>query len=128
GLGAAALLSLGFVARDALSPTRHVKLLEIGSALLFGGLALWAMSRGASWPVLAVRLWVDLGLCAIVLLSIVSRHPFTLAYAKERVSSEVATRPRFLRMNMVLSAAWLLAFMLIVLADLLMLYVPGVPL
>ena len=77
---------------------------------------------------LAVRLWVDVGLCAIVLGSLLVGRPFTLAYAKERVAPEHWTSDRFRHVNRNLSLAWLLAFVMLVLADLLMLYVPQVPL
>jgi len=124
----AALVSLAIVARDVLSPARHVKLLELGSLVLFGGLAIVALASGANWPVLMVRLWVDVGLCAIVLGSVLIGRPFTLAYAKERVAPELWKTQRFERTNRTLSLVWFLAFVVLVLADLLMLYVPQVPL
>jgi len=128
GLAAAALMSLGIVLRDALMSGRHVKLLEVGSLLLFGFLGALAFATGADWSVLKVRLWVDLGLCAIVLASVVAKRPFTLPYAKERVSPEIWSSERFLRVNQTLTLAWVGAFIVIVLADLVMLYIPAVPL
>ncbi len=127
-LALAALVSLAIVVRDLLSPARHAKLLELGSLVLFGGLAILAVASGADWPVLLVRLWVDIGLCVIVLGSVLVGKPFTLAYAKERVAPEVWKTQRFERINRTLSLVWLLAFIVLVLADLLMLYVPQVPL
>lgn len=131
GLATAAAVSLALVLRDAFGTGRHVKLLELGSLALFGGLAALAafsVQGPAAWSVLSVRLWVDVGLCVIVLASIVAGRPFTLPYAKERVAAEVWGSERFMRTNKILSMAWLLAFVVIVLADLLMLYAPGVPL
>ena len=127
-LAAAAVLSLAIELRDALSKDRHVKLLELGSLLLFGGLGVLALATKADWPVLQVRLWVDAGLCAIVLASVVIGRPFTLAYAKERVPAEVWGTERIFKTNRTISLAWAAAFLVIVLADVLMLYVPEISL
>jgi hypothetical protein len=56
------------------------------------------------------------------------RRPFTLPYARQRAPRELWALPRFLRMNMVLSAAWALAFVVVIAADLLMLLQPALPL
>ena len=128
GLVAAALLSAALVLRDLLKPGRQLKLLEVGSLLLFGGLAGYALALGVSWSVLGVRLFVDIGLCTIVALSLLLGRPFTLPYAKEQAPAEVWDSPRFLRLNQVLTGVWLLAFGVIVAADALMLFMPGVPL
>jgi hypothetical protein len=127
-LGIAAALAAVFLVRDWLSPGRHVKLLEVGSVLLFGGLAIGALVTGASWSVLEVRLKVDAGLLAIVVASLVFRRPFTMQYAKEQVSESAWRSARFLRTQMVLTAAWGTAFLLMVIADALMLYRPAIPL
>ena len=127
-MAVAALISAVQLTRDAINPTRHVKLLEAGTMLLFGGLALWAWLTQAHWSVLGVRLRVDLGLLAIVLVSMVLRQPFTLQYAKESVPDAYWKQPAFLRINQVLTGVWAFAFALMVVADLLMLYVPAVPL
>ena len=129
GLLAAAALSLALIVRDALASDRHVKLLEVGSVALFGGLAGYALVSDVSgWNVLGVRLAVDAGLCVIVALSLLLDRPFTLPYARERVPAEVWAQPRFLRTNRVLSTVWLVAFAVLVAADVLMLYVPQLPL
>lgn len=126
-LAAAALVSAIFLVRDALAPNRRVKLLEIGSLLLFGGLCAYAASTGVAWSVLGVRLRVDGGLLLIVLLSLALRQPFTLQYAKERVAPELWRTPRFVHVNTVLTGVWALAFALMVAADVVMLYLPSVP-
>lgn len=127
-LAVAALISLAFAARDVITPGRHVKLLEIGSVVLFGGLAVYAWLTHAEWPLLQVRLLVDAGLMLVVLISLAIRQPFTLAYAREQVPQSRWSDPGFLRVNNVITAAWALAFALMVAADVLMLYVPTVPL
>ncbi|SAK67845.1 hypothetical protein AWB80_03358 [Caballeronia pedi] len=127
GLAAGALVSAAMLARDLLSSTRHVKILEIGTFLLFGALTLYALMYGPSWSVAAVRLRVDAGLLLIVLASIALRQPFTMQYAREKVSPELWTSPGFVRVNYAITSAWALAFAVMVGADLLMTYVPSVP-
>lgn len=125
---AAALVSVVILARDGLTPKRKVKVLEIGSALLFGGLALYALATHTEWSLLGVRLRVDAGLLLVVLFTMAVRQPFTLQYAKERTPPEVWTQPGFRRVNDVITAAWAVAFALMVLADLAMIYMPALPL
>ena len=127
GLAAGAVVSGVMLARDFLSPGRRTKILELGTFLLFGALTLYAVAYGASWSVPAVRLRVDGGLLLIVLASIALRQPFTLQYAREKVSPELWTSPSFIHVNYAITSAWALAFAAMVAADLLMAYVPSVP-
>ncbi|QGZ66123.1 hypothetical protein [Paraburkholderia acidisoli] len=127
GLTAGALVSAALLVRDLVSRERQTKILEIGTFLLFGGLAVYAVLYGASWSVAAVRLRVDAGLLLIVLASIALRQPFTLQYAREKVAREVWSAPAFLRTNYTITGAWALAFAAMVAADLLMTYVTAVP-
>lgn len=126
-LGVAAALAVVLLLRDLFSKSRSVKLPEVGTAALFGGLALYAVVTRTEWSLLAVRLRVDAGLFLVVLASIVVRRPFTLQYAKEQTSPEVWIQPAFLKVNNVITAAWAVAFALMVLADIAMLYMPSVP-
>ncbi|WP_232316787.1 hypothetical protein [Candidatus Burkholderia verschuerenii] len=104
-----------------------MKILEIGTFLLFGALTLYALVFGASWSVPAVRLRVDAGLLLIVLASIALRQPFTLQYAREKVAADRWDAPEFLRANYAITSVWALAFAAMVAADLLMAYVRAVP-
>jgi hypothetical protein len=88
GLIAATLVSLALILRDYLTPGRVPKLLEIGTLMLFGGLALYSLLAEPNWSVIGVRLCVDAGLLLIVLISIAARRPFTLQYAREQVASD----------------------------------------
>lgn len=123
GLIAGAIASIIIVGRD-VSLGRKPKILEIGSVLLFGGLALYAVLTQAAWTILGVRLRVDLGLMVIVLVSIAIRQPFTLQYAREEVPQELWSSPAFLRTNDIISGVWALAFAVLVIADMIMLFVP----
>jgi hypothetical protein len=127
GLVTAAVAAAGLLLRDALSRERKPKILEIGTFLLFAGLAAYAYFAGAVWSIPAVRLRVDSGLLLIVLLSIAVREPFTLQYAREKVARDLWNTSRFLRTNYIVTAAWAGAFAVMVAADLVMLYVPSLP-
>ena len=127
GLVAGALVSAALLVRDWVTPGRTPKLLEIGTVLLFGGLALYAVLGGPTWSVIGVRLCVDAGLLAIVLVSMAVGRPFTLQYARAQVAPEFWSNPEFLRTNYVITAVWALAFAVMVIAELALLYVPGLP-
>jgi hypothetical protein len=125
GLIAGALAALVLLVRDWLTPGKTPKVLEIGTTLLFGGLALYALLGGASDSLLGVRLRVDAGLLVVVLVSMVIRQPFTMQYAREQVPREYWNSPEFVRTNYVITAVWALAFAIMVLADFAMLYTPN---
>ena len=127
GLVAGALVSAGLLVRDMMTAGRSPKILEIGTMLLFGALALYAVSSTPTWSVIGVRLLVDSGLLLIVLVSMAVGRPFTLQYAREQVAPEFWDRPEFIRTNYVITAVWAVAFAIMVLAELALLYVPGVP-
>ena len=127
GLLAGAAISAGLVLRDWMTPNRAPKVLEIGSVLLFGALALYALLGGPHWSVFGVRLCVDTGLLLIVLASMAIRKPFTLQYAQEQVPAAFWNSPEFWRTNYVITGIWALAFGVLVAADLVLLFVPGIP-
>src|SRR6266516_3418125 len=76
----------------------------------------------------AVKLAVDAGVLAISLASLVIRQPFTLQYAREMVDAETAQLHGFMRANYIITWAWTGAFLLMMIANGLMIYVPGLPL
>jgi uncharacterized membrane-anchored protein len=127
GLMTAAFVSAVLIARDSLTPGRSPKILEIGTALLFGALATYAVLNKPTWSVIGVRLCVDIGLLTIVLLTMVAGRPFTLQYARDQVPADRAASPAFIRMNYVITGAWALAFAVMVSAELALLYVPAMP-
>lgn len=127
GLVVGALVSIALIARDVMTAGRSPKILEIGTATLFCALALYALFGTPTWSVIGVRMCVDTGLLAIVLISIAIGRPFTLQYARERIPAEYRTRPEFLRTNYVITGVWALAFAVMVAAELTLLYMPSVP-
>ncbi len=63
----------------------------------------------------------------IVLVSPALRRPFTLQYAREQVPSDLWGSPEFVRTNYVITAAWAVAFAVMVLADVTLTYLPALP-
>jgi intracellular septation protein len=125
-LWAAAILSASLIARNRMAGG-SIKVLEAGTVLLFGLLALYATATQVQWSIPFVRIVVDSGLVAIVLISILIRQPFTLQYAREAAPAEVQASPAFPRVNYVISAVWAFALAIVVCADLAMEFAPGVP-
>jgi hypothetical protein len=127
GLIAGAAVSAALILRDLITSRRSPKVLEIGTAILFTGLALYAVLLDPAWSIVGVRLRVDAGLLLVVLVSIVLHRPFTLQYAREQVPAEHWGSREFVRTNYVISAVWALAFAVMVAADLVLLYATDLP-
>lgn len=123
----AAALSLGIVVWDA-ARGGSVKMLGAGCVLLFAGIGCYVALIDGHCSQTALRIAVDLGVLAIALLSLVIRSPFTLQYAREQVDSAITQLPGFLAANYVITWAWTFAFVLILLADTLAMFMPGLPL
>jgi hypothetical protein len=126
-LFAAAAICLAVIAYDMLRG-RSIKMLGLGSAVIFALLGAYLALTDAVWSSSAVKLTVDTGVLAIALVSLALRKPFTLQYAREMVDAETAQLPTFLTANYVITWAWVLAFLLMMLANALLIYVPGLPL
>jgi|GraSoiStandDraft_60_1057301.scaffolds.fasta_scaffold389570_1 hypothetical protein len=122
-----AAICLAVVAYDALRG-RSLKLLGSGSALVFAALGFYIAVVDSSWSSAQIKLTVDAGMLALALGSLVMCRPFTLQYAREAVDAETAGRPEFVRANYVITSAWALAFILMVMANLLLIYIPSLPL
>jgi hypothetical protein len=118
---AAVLLVRGMIGHKSL------KVLELGTFILFAGLAAYAKFASPGWSVIAVRLRVDAGLLLVVLVSLVLRKPFTLQYAREQTPQEIWNSPVFVRTNYIITAVWAAAFLVMVLAEAAIVYVPGFP-
>jgi hypothetical protein len=128
GLIAGTATSAALLIRDWTRRHGNPKVLETGTAALFGGLALYAILGGPRWTsVWDVRLRVDAGLLLIVLITMLIRKPFTLQYAREQVSMELWSSPEFIRTNYVITAVWAVAFVVLVIADLTLIYRPDLP-
>jgi hypothetical protein len=127
GLAAGAVVSAAMLLRDGLTSGRTVKILEVGTVILFGGLTIYAFMTDANWSIAAVRLRVDAGLLIIVLASIALHRPFTLQYAKEEVARDLWQTSRFAHVNYMITTVWAAAFAVMVIADLVMTYATTLP-
>jgi hypothetical protein len=123
---AAASVCLAVIALDAVRG-RSVKLLGAGSAVLFAGIGSYLALIDPALSASKVKLAVDAGVFIISAGSILIRYPFTLQYALESVPAETAAMPGFLRANYIITGAWTAAALLMMLSNLAMLYVPGLP-
>lgn len=127
GLLTGAAVALLLLAYELVIRKHTLKILEVGTAILFCGLALYFFAARPTWSVIAIRLCVDAGLLLIVLISLAVRRPFTLQYAREQVSPEFWQSPEFRKTNYVISGAWAVAFALMVLAESAILFAPQLP-
>ncbi|GLH79275.1 hypothetical protein SSBR45G_41840 [Bradyrhizobium sp. SSBR45G] len=125
-LTVAAALCLAVVALDVIQG-RSIKILGLGSAIVFAGVAAYLQLIDPAMSASAVRLAVDCGIFALSLGSMLLRNPFTLQYALEVVPPETAAMPGFLRANYVITGAWAASTLLMMVGNLMTLYVPGLP-
>ena len=126
-LFSAAALCLLVVVLDAVRG-RSIKVLSAASAAVFLALGGYLVLIDSSLSGSAVKLTVDAGMLAIALISLAIRKPFTLQYAVEAVDTETAKLPDFLRANDVITSVWAAAFVLMMLGNLMLIYLPGLPL
>jgi hypothetical protein len=126
-LFSSAVTSLVVIAHDAFR-NRSIKMLGAGSTILFACLGLYIAFVDSSMSNSAVKLTVDAGILAISLTSIAIRKPFTLQYAREAVDAETAGLPGFLRANYIITWAWTGAALLMMVGNIMMIYMPGLPL
>ncbi|TSD93725.1 hypothetical protein FOV72_19200 [Gordonia rubripertincta] len=90
-----------------------IKLLEVFDVVYFGSmaaLALFASAGVIDW----LEKWggelTNIALVTFALGSILIRQPFTLQYARESVDEEAWDSPLFLRINYVITWAWVIGF------------------
>ena len=126
-LVAGAVISGVLIVRTWVKPGHPVRILELGTLILMLLLALYTSTGGSRLSVIGVRLCADTGLLLIVLISMAIRQPFTMEYAREKVAAEDWNSPRFVRINYVLTAGWAVAFAAMVVAEIGILLVPGLP-
>lgn len=103
------------------------KVLEVGTFLLFLGIAGFIHLTARAESIASVKLAVDIGLLAIVLGSLLLGMPFTLQYAREQAPRDIWDDPRFMQLNARITLAWAIAFAIVVLADALLAFATGVP-
>jgi hypothetical protein len=107
---------------------RSVKMLGAGCVVVFTALGAYIALIDPSMSHSAIKLVVDIGVLAISLASLIIRKPFVLQYALEEVDTETAMLPGFKKAIYIITWAWTGAFVLMIAGNVLMIYVPGVPL
>ena len=123
---AASAICLATIAIDVVRG-RSVKILAAGSAILFAAIGLTLALFDPKLGTLGVKLSVDIGIFVISLGSMLVRRPFTLQYAIESVPAETAAMPGFLTANYIITGAWTAAALLMMAANIALLYFPGLP-
>jgi hypothetical protein len=126
-LFSAAAICLAVIAFD-VARGRSVKILSAGSVIVFAAVGSYVALVDTSLGTAAVKFAVDAGIFLLSLLSIVFRHPFALQYALEEVDAETAQQPGFVRANYLITWAWTAAMLLMMIGNIAVLYVPGLPL
>jgi hypothetical protein len=106
---------------------RSVKMLGAGSVVVFSGIGAYVTQIDPNLSHSAVKLAADVGVFAISLVSIVMRKPFVLQYALEEVDAATAKLPGFLKATYIITWVWTGAFVLMIIGNALMIYVPGLP-
>jgi hypothetical protein len=107
---------------------RSIKILGVGSAILFAAIGGYLSLIDPTLSNSAVKLAADAGVFSISLTSLALRFPFTLQYALEVVDAETAKLPGFMKANYIITSAWTTAFLLMMIANVALMYVPGLPL
>ncbi len=125
-LFASAATGLAVIAWDAFRG-RQLKMLGAGSVVLFLGLGCYLTLIDAGLSTSAIKLTVDAGVLAIALVSLAIRHPFTLQYAREVVDAETLALPGFITANYIMTWAWTACMVLMMAGNILMIYLPGLP-
>jgi hypothetical protein len=126
-LFASAAICLAVIAFD-LARGRSIKILGAGSVIVFTAVGLYVALVEPGLDNSAVKLAVDIGIFLISLASILIRRPFTLQYAREAVDAETAVLPGFVRANYIITWAWTGSMLLMMIGNVAMIYVPGLPL
>jgi hypothetical protein len=123
---AACLIALAVIGLDAVRG-RSLKIFGAGGALVFAAIGLYLAFIEPALATSKVRLAVDAGIFIVAAGSMLIRFPFSLQYALEAVPAETAAMPGFLRSNYLITGAWAAASLLMMLSNLALLYVPGLP-
>jgi hypothetical protein len=124
---ASAAICLAIIAFD-VARGHQIKLLGAGTALIFATLGCYQLLGDPPLSKLAVKTAVDSGLVLVGALSLALRKPFTLQYAREMAEAEIARSPEFITANYVITSVWVVAFLLMVAANLLLFNLPDLPL
>lgn len=122
-----AAICLAVIAYD-FAGGRSLKILGAGSVVVFTAVGFYVTLIDPGLSVSGVKFAVDAGIFLVTLMSIAIRVPFTLQYALEVVDAETAALPGFIRANYIITWAWTGAMLLMMAANVALIYLPGLPL
>ncbi|MCC8960953.1 hypothetical protein H8A95_01170 [Bradyrhizobium sp. Pear76] len=123
----ATLICLAVIAFD-IARGRSIKILGVGSVIVFTAVGFYLTFVDATASGIAVKIAVDAGILLVSLTSILIGQPFARQYALEQVDAETAKLPGFITANYLITGAWTAATLLMLIGNLAVLYVPALPL
>ena len=106
---------------------RAIKILPAGSVVTFAAVGCYVLLVEPGMSTSAVKFSVDVGMLLVILASIAIRRPFTLQYAREEVDAETAKLPGFIRANYIISWVWAASMVAMMIGNVALIYVPGLP-
>jgi len=126
-LFATVAICLATIAFERFVRGRAVKMLPAGAVLTFAAVGCYVLLVDPGMSTSAVKFSVDVGMLLVILASIAVRRPFTLQYAREEVDAETAKLPGFIRANYIISWVWAASMVAMMIGNVALIYVPGLP-
>ncbi len=126
-LFATAAICLATMAVDTFVRGRSIKILAAGSVVTFAAVGCYVLLAEPGMSVSAVKFSVDAGMLLVILASIAVRRPFTLQYALEEIDAETAKLAGFIRANYIISWVWAASMVAMMIGNVALIYVPGLP-
>ena len=126
-LCATATICLATIAVERLVRGRSLKILPAGAVVTFGAVGGYVLLVDPGMSTSAVKFSVDVGMLLVILASIAIRRPFTLQYAREEVDAETAKLAGFIRANYIISWVWAASMVAMMVGNVALIYVPGLP-
>jgi hypothetical protein len=126
-LFATVAICLATIAVERFVRGRSLKILPSGAVVTFAAVGSYVLLVDPAMSTSAVKFSVDVGMLLVILASIAIRRPFTLQYALEEVDAETAKLPGFIRANYIISWVWAASMVAMMVGNIALIYVPGLP-
>lgn len=107
---------------------RSLKWLQFTAAAVFLSLGLYVTLVDRQFGVDKIRAIIDGAMLMVGIVSLLLRAPFTLQYARESVTAEIAELPEFRRINYLITTVWTLACVAMLAGNFISMMVPWLPL
>ncbi len=105
-----------------------LRLLDVGSLVLFALLALWRGFLDPNLSLAAVRFIAETSLFLVLAIPLALKRPFSVDYARLDPREAAWPPALFLKVNYLVSAAWTAAFLAMAAADAAVVFAAAVPL